>query len=216
MASAPSRESNVNEIRDRVYVVDDDQVAAQSVAALVREMGVRVDTFASAEDFLAAYDGHRPGCLVTDVRMLRMSGLELQEKLRAQGCHLAVVVLTAYAETSVTIRALQGGAFTLLEKPCRDFELWDAIRAALLDDARRWEAESQQRQIRQRLASLTTAEHDVLKLIVEGQINKQIAHPLEVSVRTIEVRRSSIYAKLRVDSLAELIRLVVLAEQELR
>ncbi len=199
-------------VRDRVYVVDDDAIVAASVAALVTEMGIEATTYRSAEEFLAAYNGHRPGCLVTDIRMLRMSGLELQETLRQRGCHIAVVILTGYAETNVTIRAMRGGAFTLLEKPAREGELWDAIRGALRDDAERYEAEARRRQIRERLATLTFPERQVLDLMVAGAMNKQIAHQLDVSVRTVEVRRQRIFSQMQADSLAELVRLVVEAD----
>ncbi len=185
----------MSDIIDRVYIVDDDPVAAASVAALVAEMGIEAITYSSAEEFLAAYNGHRPGCLVTDVRMLRMSGLELQETLRERGCLISVVVLTGYADTNVTIRAMRAGAFTLLEKPCREGELWDAIRGALRDDAERWKSEERVRQVRERLATLTVAERQVLDRMVAGEMNKQIAHELDVSVRTVEVRRQNLFSK---------------------
>jgi FixJ family two-component response regulator len=189
-----------------VYVVDDDPVSLEAVAALVSEMGISCRTFPSAEAFLEAYDGHRPGCLVTDVRMLGMSGVELQERLVADGVTLSVVVLTAYADTPTTVRAIKGGAVTLLEKPCRDQELWDAIRTACMQDAERSQKEKRTLSARQRVESLTPAETRVLERILHGDSNKMMARRLNVSVRTIEVRRQNIFKKIEVDSVAELVR----------
>jgi len=190
-----------------VYIVDDDAAACEAVAALVGEMGVAAKTYLSAEAFLRDYDGHRPGCLVTDVRMLGMSGVELQEKLARDGISLSVVVLTAYADTRTTIRAIQGGAVTLLEKPCRDQELWDAIQTALRQDVEKSSSEQRLDDIRRRITALTLAEKKVLELIVQGISNKVMAKRLGVSVRTIEVRRHKVFEKLQADSLAELVRM---------
>ncbi len=190
-----------------VYIVDDDAAARDAVSALIGEMGVAAKTYASAEDFLSDYDGHRPGCLVTDVRMLGMSGVELQEKLASDGITLSVVVLTAYADTRTTIRAIKGGAVTLLEKPCRDQELWDAIRTALLEDGKRSRREGQIAELHRRIQSLAPGERKVMERIVRGDSNKRMAKRLGVSVRTIEVRRHNIFKKLQADSVAELVRM---------
>lgn len=192
-----------------VFVVDDDEAIREAVASLVGEMGVHCECFGSAEEFLENYDGRRPACLVTDVRMLRMSGLELQEELNRLGMRIATVVLTAYAETPVTVRAIKNGAVTLLEKPCRNLELWDAIRNALAQDQENYEDDQHRTEIAQRLDSLTPSERSVMELVVAGEPNKAIANRLELSVRTVEVRRQSIFAKLGAGSVAELVRLVV-------
>ncbi|MCY2988955.1 MAG: response regulator [Planctomycetota bacterium] len=190
-----------------VYIVDDDLAARESVAALVGEMGVTAQTYASAEEFLQAYHGHRPGCLVTDVRMLGMSGVELQEQLAHDGISLSVIVLTAYANTPLTIRAIKQGAVTLLEKPCRDQELWDAIRTALKEDVEKSQRDQRRADIRRRLDTLTSAERRVLERMVAGDSNKVMAKRLGVSVRTVEVRRSGVFQKMHSDSLAELVRM---------
>ncbi|TWT77683.1 Response regulator protein TmoT [Posidoniimonas polymericola] len=197
---------------ETVFIVDDDEAIREAVASLVGEMGVHCECFGSAEEFLEKYDGRRPACLVTDVRMLRMSGLELQEELNNLGWRIATVVLTAYAETPVTVRAIKNGAVTLLEKPCRNLELWDAIRNALAQDQENFEADRQRSEISQRLESLTPSESRVMELVVAGEPNKAIANKLELSVRTVEVRRQSIFAKLGAGSVAELVRLVVEAK----
>jgi FixJ family two-component response regulator len=190
-----------------VYIVDDDEAALEAVSALVGEMGVKAKTYASAEAFLDDYDGYRPGCLVTDVRMLGMSGVELQEKLARDGITLSVIVLTAYADTRTTIRAIKGGAITLLEKPCRDQELWDAIRTALLNDWETTKRETRLDELHRRFASLSPGEQKVMQRIVKGESNKVMAKRLRVSVRTIEVRRHHVFKKLEADSVAELVRM---------
>lgn len=196
-----------------VYVVDDDPASREAVSLLVDEMGVAAEAFGSAEEFLERYDGQRPACLVTDVRMLRMSGLELQEELNRRGVHMATVVLTAYADTPVTVRAIKNGAVTLLEKPCRDLELWDAIREALEQDAKQCAEDQRRLEMSDRLNALSPSERAVLDLLMDGSPNKAIASKLDVSVRTVEVRRQSIYSKMGADSVAELVRRVVEARQ---
>ena len=192
-----------------VYVVDDDQPSRKAVLALVQAMGVSAESFASAEDFLDAYDGRRPACLVTDVRMLGMSGLELQERLRTMGIQISVVVLTAFATTPTTVRAMRNGAVTLMEKPCDDDELWDAIRLGLAVDQETCAAELKASKIRQRLETLTPKEREVLEHVVAGDANKVVARKLDVSVRTVENHRQKIFQKMEAASLAELVRMAL-------
>ena len=199
-------------IEPTVFVVDDDADARDSVCVLVRSMGIRADPFASAEEFLARYVEECPGCLVTDVHMLGMSGLELQEKLIERNVSLPVIVLTAYARTRVTVRAMAAGAVTLLEKPYDEEELWDAIRKALAKDTQRREGVQRQREIRVRVDQLTAGERAVMDLIVQGQPNKTIAKKLGISVRAVENRRSAVISKMQADSVAELVRLVIEAK----
>lgn len=195
-----------------VYIVDDDEASRESVEMLLAEMKVKFQSFASAEAFLENYQGQRPGCLVTDVRMLEMSGLELQEELQRRGITLSVVVVTGYADTPVIVRAIKAGAVTLLQKPARNHELWDAIREGLAKDVENYEQEVELKELQARLDSLTPAETDVLNMIVEGVPNKTIATRLDISVRTVEVRRQHIFAKLKADSLAELVQIVMKAK----
>lgn len=195
----------------KVYVVDDDQQACKAVLTLVQTMGLEVESFASAEDFLDAYDGHRPACLVTDVRMLGMSGLELQEHLNKLGISLSVVVLTAFANTNTTVRAMRNGALTLMEKPCDDDLLWESIRAGIAADQQNWQLEQRTSNIQERLATLTPKEREVLEHIVAGEANKVIANRLDVSVRTVENHRQKIFQKMKASSLAELVRLALTA-----
>jgi two-component system response regulator FixJ len=195
-----------------IFVVDDDDLARNAVIALVAAMGIETQAFSSAEEFLAAYDGRRPACLVTDVRMLGMSGLELQEELQRRGETIPVIVLTAFANTPSTVRAMKNGAVTLLEKPCRDDELWEAVRDALASDRQTLATEQSQADVRARMDSLTAKEREVLDFIAAGDANKVVAKKLNCSVRTVELHRRSVFQKMQADSLAELVRMVVTLE----
>jgi len=194
-----------------VYIVDDDPDARDSVRALVSSMGVRAETFASAEEFLRSFRADSPGCLVTDVRMRGMSGLELQDELKKRDVYLPVIVLTAYARTATTVRAVQAGAVTLLEKPYEEDDLWDAIRRALAEDCSNRARHEYLRSIRTRLAQLTPAERQVMEMVVEGVPNKAIAVQLDVSLRTVEAHRQALFRKMEVDSVAALVKQVVQA-----
>ncbi len=192
-----------------VFIVDDDEQVRKAVKALVEAMGVVSESYPSAEDFLRAYDGRRPACLVTDVRMLGMSGLELQERMLEQGLSMSVIVLTAFATTPTTVRAMRNGALTLMEKPCNDDELWDAIRRGLSNDRDNFELEQQRSNLKLRLESLTPKEREVLDLMISGDANKVIARKLDCSIRTVENHRQKVFQKMEADSLAELVRMAV-------
>lgn len=199
-------------LEQTVFVVDDDRQARESVCALVRSLGIRAESYTSAEEFLAAFTPNRAGCLVTDVRMLGMSGIELQQKLNEAGVPLPVIMLTAYARTPLTVKAMQQGALTLLEKPYDDDDLWDAIRKALAEDANRRQQFELVEQARTRLERLTEKEREVLDCVVSGKPNKTIARELGVSIRTVENRRREIHAKTGTESVAELVRMVIEAD----
>lgn len=197
----------------QVFIVDDDADIREAISTLVMQLGLSATGFESAEAFLAGYNGERPACVVTDVRMLGMTGLELQVELNQRGLMLPVIVLTAHADTPTTVRAMKQGAFTLLDKPCRDSELWEAIRSALEEDVERMTQDFRQRELQGRLATLTPGERDVLDLLMDGEANKVIAQKLDLGLRTVEARRQSALKKFNVDSLAELIPLVLLARR---
>jgi two-component system, LuxR family, response regulator FixJ len=197
-----------------VYVVDDDVQALRAVTTLVEAMGLPTFGYNSAEEFLTAYDGRRPACLVTDVRMLGMSGLELQEELVRRAVNISVVVLTGFATTAGTVRAMRNGALTLLEKPCRDDELWEAIRNGLAADREAVAEEQAREETRRRYESLTPKEREVLALISAGDANKIVARKMNVSLRTVELHRQSVFTKMGADSLAELVRMVVSLESD--
>jgi FixJ family two-component response regulator len=191
-----------------VYIVDDDPAACESVAALVDSMGLRSRTFGSAEDLLTAFTGAERGCVVTDLRLKGMTGLELQEQLSQLGHRLPVIVISAYADVPIAVRAMQKGAVTLLQKPYRDQELWDAIRTALAKDSKEYQLGRRRKEIEERLNSLTVDERSVLDLLLQGKPNKAIAAMLKIGLRTVEARRQSIMRKMTVGSLAELVKTV--------
>jgi FixJ family two-component response regulator len=195
-----------------VFVVDDDDLARKSICALVQSMGVAAESFASAEEFLDKYTVDRPGCLVTDLRMLGMSGADLQENLAGRGILLPVIILTAYARTAVTVRAIQAGAITVLDKPCDDDDLWNAIRRALAKGQSAQAEYLRCQAIRARLTQLTPQERQILDMTIDGAAIKTISAKMGVSERTVASRRRELLAKMQANSTADLIRLATRAE----
>ncbi len=205
--SAPSHTSVENE--PTIYVVDDDPNARQSLTALIAALGMNVEAFSSAEDFLASYDGSH-GCLITDVRMpIGMWGTELQTKVANLPEPIPVVIITAFPETSLIVKAMQQGAVTVLEKPYRNHELLEATQRALRLDRREREKRASISRVLESLKRLSSAESVVLDYIIDGVTNKVIAKRLDVSIRTIENRRKQIYQKMGTDSTAGLVSMVV-------
>ena len=195
-------------------MVDDDASSRDAIAAIVQSMGVPFQVFVSGEAFLDAHHADAPGCLVTDIRMTGITGLDLLEHMRESTISLPVILITAFADVPLAVRAMQRGAFTLLEKPCRSHELWQAIHDALeLDETNR-----RRRDVRRltvdRLASLTPEEQGIVEAIMQGTPNKAIAMQIGMSLRTIESRRRAIFEKLGVDSATALVRLVLEARRD--
>jgi two-component system, LuxR family, response regulator FixJ len=196
-----------------IYIVDDDEVSRTSVAALVRAMGMEVKAFASAEEFLEHYTADEPGCVVTDLRLDGLDGLELQEELLRRKRFIPLIVVTGFARTPMTVRAMRNGAVTILDKPYEEEELRQAIQLAVAEDAERREKRQRLERVHQRLDSLTASERHVLDQIVEGVPNKTIATRMDVSERTVENRRHEIFTKMEAHSVAELVRMVIEAEK---
>ena len=194
-----------------IYIVDDDSAARESLEALVSPIGVRTRTFPAAEDLLEAVTPHDYGCVVTDLRLVGMSGLELKKKLNDRGIDIPTIVLTGYADVRVAVQAMQMGAVTLLEKPAGGIELWEAIQLALRQDEQRRVKQTAQRSLRRRVRSLSNKEREVMQLMVSGLPNKTIARRLDVSLRTVESRRKAVFDKLGARSLAVLVQLVMQA-----
>lgn len=190
-----------------VFIVDDDPAVLKSLTALVKVVFPRVATFASAQEFLAAYDPDQPGCLVLDVALPGMSGLELQRKLVQERIDLPVVFITAHGNVQMAVGAMQSGAINFLEKPFHEQELWDSVRRALERDAESRRRKAHRQRIQERLSQLTSGEHEVLDLILQGRCNKEIASQLQLSVRTVEDRRSRLMRKMQAKSIAELVQL---------
>jgi len=194
-----------------VFVVDDDRAMRESLSWLLDSVGLRVRSYATAADFLAEHDPAQPGCLVLDVRMPGMSGLDLQAELARRGVELPTIVITGHAEVSMAVRAVKAGAIDFIEKPFSDQLLLDRVRQALEIDLEAREARRRREDARRRLATLTAREREVLNLVVAGKANKEIASALGVSPKTVEVHRAHVMSKMCVDSLAELIRVTLLA-----
>jgi RNA polymerase sigma factor (sigma-70 family) len=189
-----------------VFVIDDDPNVGTSVCALAQSMGYEARAFTSAEAFLSSDAPNQRGVVVVDLRMPGMSGLELQDELHRRKSLLPVIVLSAYARTQTTVRAMKAGAVTVVDKPYHDDDLWDAIRAALEKEQEVWTQESRRQEFRQRLATLTPDERRVADLVLQGLPNKAIASALNVAIRTVEKRRHEVLAKMKVKSVAELVR----------
>ena len=194
-----------------VFVVDDDRAMRESLSWLLDSVGLRVRSYATAAEFLADHDPAQPGCLVLDVRMPGMSGLDLQAELARRGVELPTIVITGHAEVSMAVRAVKAGALDFIEKPFSDQLLLDRVRQALQIDLEAREVRRRREDARRRLATLTAREREVLNLVVAGKQNKEIASELGVSPKTVEVHRAHVMSKMCVDSLAELIRITLLA-----
>ena len=189
-----------------VFVIDDDASVRDSINLILSLKGMRTQLFSSAEDFLEAYRAEWRGCILTDLQMPGMSGLDLQQALHERGVLLPVVVLTAHGDVPTTRVAMKGGAFDFLEKPINDEVLLDVLKNAIREDIHRHAAESAEDALRSRLARLTPREREVLDLLVEGLSHREIAARLTISPRTVEVYKARMMEKLQCRSLAELIR----------
>jgi FixJ family two-component response regulator len=193
-----------------VYIVDDDPGARASVAALVQSRGVATQEYASAEEFLHVAHEELCGCLVLDVRMQGMGGLELQEELQRRGIALPVIVITGYADVPMAVRAMQSGAVSFLTKPCQPERLWETILQAMERSQAARVRRQRCREVEQKLGRLTSDERAVLGKVLEGVPNKRIARDLDIGLRTVELRRSNLMKKMEATSLAELIQMALL------
>ena len=190
-----------------VFLVDDDASIRTAMRRGLVAAGFAVRTFESADTFLAAHDPDVPGCLVTDVAMPGMSGLELQSLLSARGCARPIIFVTARGSIPMSVQAMRAGAITFLSKPVRLGELLAAVLEAFDRDRQCRKADAQRNDVEARLMALTTREREVLELIVIGRLNKQIAAELGAAEKTIKVHRGRVMAKLQVRSVAELVTL---------
>ena len=199
----------MSESEPTVFIVDDDSAVLKGLRLLVKSLRMNVETYLSAQEFLDSYDPARPGCLVLDVRMPGISGLELQEKLRQRNINIPVIIMTGYGEIAVAVEAMKKDAMEFLEKPISGQVLLDRIQKAIAKDARIRQEQAAQKTITSRLALLTSRERQVMDLVIAGKLNKIIARELGISQKTVEFHRSNIMKKMKVESLAELVRLVI-------
>lgn len=199
----------MNERDAMLFVVDDDDAMRRSLAYLFDSAGWRVAPFASAHDFLDRYDGHVPGCLVLDVRMPLMSGLELQQKLKERGVHLPIIFLTGHGDLPMAVQAMKTGACDFLEKPCKDQVLLDAVTRAVQRSIEDCRISTQSRAAQSALAALTAREREVAERMAVGKPSKIIARELGISDKTVQVHRHNAMEKLGVHSAAEIARLLM-------
>lgn len=197
---------------DTVLVVDDDADARQSLEFLIRSVGLNIRSYASAADFLASDDVESAGCLVLDLRMPGMSGLELQERLNEMNVGIPIILLTAYAEVPIAVKAMKAGAIDVIQKPYSQQVLLDRIQQALAKDRADRQRVRDVKEAREKLARLTEGERDVLERLRSGKSNKEIAIELGLTRRGIEARRANLMRKLEAESLADLLRLVMISD----
>ncbi len=197
-----------------VFIVDDDDAVRSSLRLLLKSVGLTATALGSAKEFLDGYDPSQPGCLVLDVRMPGMSGIELQQQLNLRGATIPVIFITGHGDIPMAVEAMQHGAFDFLQKPFRDQDLIDRIQRALERDAKNRAALAQHAKIRERFESLTPREREVLALMTRGKPNKVMAAELGVSQRTVEIHRARVMENSGADSLAQLVRMVMDLEAE--
>ena len=190
-----------------VFVIDDDRMIRDGLQGLIRSVGLRVETFASAEDFLVAKRPDVPACLVLDVRMPGVSGLDLQLKLSEAGIHIPIIFITGHGDIPMSVRAMKEGAYEFLTKPVRGQDLLDAIQKAIASDRERRKEREELNEVRERFNTLTPREKEVLNLVVAGLLNKQIADQLGMSELTVKTHRAHVMEKTNAESLAHLVRM---------
>jgi len=201
----------MTEEKPTVFIVDDDPNITGALSELIEIIDLKPAPFNSADRFLESYKPDGPACLVLDIRMPGMSGLELQKELVSRGDTLPIIIITGHGDIRMAVEAMSAGAFNFLEKPYRTQELCDNIQKAISLDAERWENHQQQEDAQQRIEKLTPAERAVLGHVVAGKTNKMIAGELDVSVRAVEDRRARMMKRLEVGSRAELLEVAAAA-----
>ena len=197
----------MSENNPRVFIVDDDPSIRKSLDRLIRSAGLAVETFATAHEFLERHSHKGPSCLVLDVKMPGLNGLELQEKLLSQEYAMPIIFITGHGDIPMTVKAIRKGAIDFLSKPFDDKDLLDAVHEALQTDSKAWTVRDELEDIHRRLKSLTPREYEILTYVINGMLNNQIAYALKISEKTVKVHRGRVMEKMDVDSVAELVRL---------
>ena len=203
----------MSDVKQRVFIVDDDEAVRDSISILLETLNIPSVTFASASDFLDAHDGSFVGCLVLDIRMPGMNGLELQDRLQEIGAHLPIVFVTGHGDIPMAVEAMKKGAVDFIRKPFRDQELIDRIQQAFGLEAIERAGRETIDEVRRHRDTLTPREQEVFERVAQGQSNKVIAIELGISERTVEIHRGNVMDKMQARSLADLVRSKVLLEQ---
>ena len=195
-----------------VFVVDDDALIRDSLEQLIKSVGLKAYTFSSAQEFLEKDLPDEPSCLILDIRMPRLSGLDLQDELAKRGFVIPVIFITGHGTVPMSVRAMKAGAVDFIQKPFEDQELLDAIHSALEQNRQTRTEQVEIREIKRRVESLTPREYEVLVLVTAGMLNKQIAYDLDLSENTVKTHRAHIMQKMKAESLADLVRLTEMVD----
>lgn len=196
-----------------VFIVEDDEAVRDSLRLMLESLGHKVASYSRADEFLESYDPELPGCLVLDIRMPGMNGMELQRKLNAMTSILPIIFVTGHGDVPMAVEAMQQGAVDFVQKPYREQELLDKIQKAVAEDAENRQELREVQTIQGRLEELTPREREVLAMMVEGKANKVIAIDLDISQRTVEIHRSRVMEKMNARSLAQLVRMSMAVNQ---
>jgi FixJ family two-component response regulator len=190
-----------------VFIIDDDHSMREAIQDLVESVGLRAESFATGEEFLSRQRGAYPSCLVLDVRLPQMSGLDFQRRLADTGVQIPIIFITAHGDIPMSVRALKSGAVEFLTKPFRDQDLLDAIQQALQRDAATREQQTEIHNLQEHYNALTRREREVMALVVSGMLNKQIASEIGASEATVKIHRGHVMQKMKAGSIVELVRM---------
>lgn len=197
-----------------VYVVDDDEAIRRFLRGLIRSVGLQVETYATAKEFLDAYQAGSSGCLLLDIRMPDMSGLELQSELKQREIDLPIIILTGHGDVKVAVHAMKAGAADFIEKPFSNELLLHGIQKAIAKSLRSGATRFRRQEVLQRVNALTLRERDVLHLVVAGETNKGVARHLGISEKTVEIHRAKVMEKMQAKSLADLVRITTVLDSD--